>query len=345
MNPYRQQPEKASWSKSISGISPFDISDIYEKKFSISANDKVVTAGSCFAQHLARHLSASGFKYRDYEPAPKFFPADQFNAYNYGVYSARYCNIYTARQLLQTFQRAFAKRGAIDRAWAHKSGFVDPFRPVVEPKPYVSMEEFDAAQTVHYRAIRRVLKESDLFVFTMGLTEGWVDRRDGSVYPLCPGTVAGEYSADLYEFKNFKHAEILSDMAEFILFAKEINPNLKMLLTVSPVALKMTATKDHVLVANTHSKATLRSVAAELSASADFVDYFPSFEIISSHPMRSMFFEPDMREVNPAGVKFVMSHFSRQHSVAVAPSIASIASDEEHRDIVCEEMLLEQAAQ
>ena len=91
MNPYKRQPARASWSKSVAGISPFDISDLYEKKFDIPADDKIVTAGSCFAQHLARHLSASGFKFRDYEPAPKYFPADQFNAFNYLVYSSRYC--------------------------------------------------------------------------------------------------------------------------------------------------------------------------------------------------------------------------------------------------------------
>lgn len=223
-------------------------------------------------------------------------------------------------------------------------GVVDPFRPVVEPEPFPDIASLNAARATHYQAVKRVFTESEVFVFTLGLTEGWVDKRDGSVYPLCPGTAAGEWSAERYEFRNFSHAEIMADFHRFVELVRSVNPAIRILLTVSPVALKMTASDNHVLVANTHSKATLRSVAAEVSAGEPLIDYFPSFEIISAHPMKAMFFEPDMREVNPAGVRFVMSHFSSQHPAAGKKGKAAPRTEAEPIDIVCEEMLLEQLA-
>jgi len=40
-----------------------EVDPVVLAKFKISKSDKVVTAGSCFAQHIARHLKASGFNF------------------------------------------------------------------------------------------------------------------------------------------------------------------------------------------------------------------------------------------------------------------------------------------
>jgi len=60
-NPYRSLPPSAFWKKAVSEKSLFDISDLYTKKFTIEPTDRLVTAGSCFAQHIAKKLSASGY--------------------------------------------------------------------------------------------------------------------------------------------------------------------------------------------------------------------------------------------------------------------------------------------
>lgn len=63
--------------------------------------------------------------------------------------------------------------------------------------------------------------------------------------------------------------------------------------------------------------------------------------------MRGMFFEPNMREVNPAGVDYVMSHFFRQHAPhpgAPAPAPAAEAppaAAQSDIEIICEEMMLD----
>ncbi len=146
----------------------------------------------------------------DYEPAPDHFPETLQGKYNYGVYSARSCNIYTVRQLVQLFQRAYGLSRPVEpfrRSAA--AGAPDAFRPLVEPAPFASVEDLEQSQKTHFAAVRRVFEDSDLFIFTLGPTEAWEDVRDGSIYPLCPGTAAGEFNAETYRFRNFTCAETL----------------------------------------------------------------------------------------------------------------------------------------
>jgi hypothetical protein len=150
-------------------------------------------------------------------------------------------------------------------------------------------------------------------VFTFGLTEGWVHRESGTAYPTAPGTIAGSFDADVYAFKNFTSAEILEDFIKFRALVKEHNPNLRFILTVSPVPLTATASDDHVLVATTYSKSVLRAVAGELYSQFSDVDYFPSYEMIASPFSRAAFYEANLRSVSEEGVEAVMRVFFQEH--------------------------------
>jgi len=149
----------------------------------------------------------------------------------------------------------------------------------------------------------------DLFVFTLGLTETWEGALDGSVFPTAPGVVAGEYKEDQYRFRNFNYPEVLEDLTLFWNMLREVNASARMLLTISPVPLMATASKNHVLVATNGSKSILRAAAGEFSDNTDGVYYFPSYEIINSPQARGMAFDPDQRSVNQFGVDLVMKHF------------------------------------
>lgn len=342
-HPYKNLPPKSFWLPSVAQQSPFDIADIYQKKFSITATDGIASAGSCFAQHVGRHLKSSGFRYLDVEPPPEPLPQALHTRFGYGIYSARFGNIYTARQLLQLFDRAFDTFHPADAAWYKDDRVYDAFRPAIEPGGFASLDEMRVCRAGHLAAVRRMFEQVDVFVFTLGLTESWQSKLDGAVYPLCPGTVAGEYSDQKYEFHNFSAAEVLDDLSVFISKLRAIRPSARLLLTVSPVSLVATASPVHVLVATTYSKAVLRAVAGEIAASHDFVDYFPSFDLLASHPMRGMFYAPDMREVTAAGVEFVMQHFFAQHHVPRESQVDDAAQVENLHpdDIACEEIMLQ----
>lgn len=340
-HPYRLQPPRAFWRQSVSGLHCLDVSDWYRKKFPIDGLS-VATAGSCFAQHIGQQLRKSGFGFLDAEPAPSFLSAERHSEFGYGVYSARYGNVYTTRQLLQLAQRAFGEFDPVERYWTHGSGVVDPFRPAIEPQPFSSAAEVDAQREFHLDRVRTLLSTANLLVYTMGLTEAWSSVEDGAVFPVAPGTAGGVFDATRHRLINLSYPDIITDLEHFLELVHRVNPTLKVILTVSPVPLLATATKDHVIVATSYSKATLRAAAGDLCSRYAFVDYFPSYEIISSHVMRGQFYEPDLRNVSRYGVEHVMSHFFSQHVPPVAAVAANLppSADDDEDDIICEEELL-----
>jgi hypothetical protein len=316
--PYKGLPERQFWKLAISDRSLFGIDEIYTKKFEISKTDKISTCGSCFAQHIARRLSARGFNYIDVEQAPVDIPVSLKIAHGYGIYSARYGNVYTSRQLLQLFDRAFGEV-VFDECWESPTTkstirYYDPFRPNFPPEGYSTPDEMLSEQNKHLACVRQVFQHSNIFIFTMGLTETWRNRASGAVFPTAPGVTAGSFNNAIHEYHNFSYEEILSDMVTFIAKLKKVNPTIKLILTVSPVPLTATAENQHVLVSTMHSKSILRAVAGELTNRFEYVDYFPSYEIVAAHPFRGVFFKNNMRSVHDEGVDFVMSHFLKQHA-------------------------------
>lgn len=175
------------------------------------------------------------------------------------------------------------------------------------------MAEFNADRAQHFAAVRRMIEEADAFVFTLGLTEGWESTLDGSVYPVCPGCGAGQHVVGASRFRNFTVDEVTRDLSEAIAFMRERNPGLKVLLTVSPVPLIATFEAQHVLTATTYSKSVLRVAAQTVVDAGTDIDYFPSYEIITSAFSRGSYYGPDLREVEERGVQHAMRCFFRHY--------------------------------
>ncbi|MEK8031842.1 GSCFA domain-containing protein [Ideonella sp. DXS29W] len=340
-HPYRSQPPWAFWRQAVQEHHFLEVADWYRRKWTIEG-DRVATAGSCFAQHIGRRLRGSGFRFVDVEPAPSFLAPERHLEFGYGMYSARYGNVYTTRQLLQLVQQAFEEFQPQEVAWSHGTGWVDAFRPTIEPQPLTCVDEVLALRAAHLTAVRQLFESCDLFVFTLGLTEAWISRIDGAAYPVCPGTSGGTFDPARHVFANLSYTEVLADMESFIERVRQINPRMRFLLTVSPVPLMATATPDHVAVATSYSKSVLRAVAGHLAQSREYVDYFPSYEIISSTFMRGAFYNPDQRTVVESGVEHVMRQFFKEHipPAAQAPADTAARSDLNDDDVVCDEELL-----
>ena len=69
-HPYDQLPPSAFWRTGVSQENPNALKGIYTKKYTIRRKTKIATAGSCFAQHIARHLLKRGYDVLDLEPPP-----------------------------------------------------------------------------------------------------------------------------------------------------------------------------------------------------------------------------------------------------------------------------------
>lgn len=338
-SPYNGLPDRQFWRLAVSD-SVESVDGMYTKKFSI-AGKRIATAGSCFAQEIARELRKQGHSVVDKEPSPNTIQirGSLENRYGYGLYSARHGNIYTVRQLLQLTKEAFglSHPDPDDYIWEKDGRFYDALRPSVEPDGLPSREEVSAQREDHLRRFRAVIEESDVFVFTMGLTEAWAHRASGLVYPTAPGVLAGEYDPEVYEFLNFGFMDIYRDFLEFRELAKQHNPSLEFILTVSPVPLTATAVDSHVLVSTVRSKSVLRAVTAELYEEFADIDYFPSYELFSTPFLGPSMFNENKRNVSRKGVAAVMRVFFAEHDSAEPAA----APDEIERDVVCEEALLD----
>lgn len=273
-SPYSSLPLKSFWGKSVRDKHYYELENL-SHPIDIKKSDKIATAGSCFAQHIGRHLQSSGFNYLDMEPKPEFIDIAQAKRFGYQIYSCRYGNIYTTRQLLQLAQEVLESRKPAEVIWANNTRFFDSLRPSVDPAGYSSKEAVCKMRSKHLLAVKKMLEKVDVFVFTLGLTEAWVSRLDDTVFPTAPGTIAGSYDEKLHYFENFRYNDIYQDLKNFRDLVKKINPSFKMLLTVSPVPLNATASNDHVLVASLRSKSVLRAVAGDISEDYSDVFLFP----------------------------------------------------------------------
>lgn len=343
-NPYSDLPNSAFWKTGVAQENPYAIEGIYKKKFKIPPKAKIATAGSCFAQHISRHLKKNGYNVLDVEPPPPGLPENQHQKFGFSMYSARYGNIYTVRQLLQLAQEVAGEWSPQNYIWEKNGKFYDALRPAVEPEGLDSPEEVAENRQYHVSKVKELFESLDLFIFTLGLTEMWVHKESGTVYPTAPGTLVGDFDEQLYEFQNAKFSDIIKDFNQFQRVLKKIRCGkpFKCLLTVSPVPLTATASGKHILVSTIYSKSTLRSVAGQLSANQAHIDYFPSFEIVTNPKQGPKSFQENLRSVREDIVENVMQHFFAQH---VPLSSSSVGNTFLESDVQCEESILELQAE
>jgi len=351
-SPYDGLPREAFWKTGVAEQRLESISGLYRKRFAIWPKTVIATAGSCFAQHISRHLQARGFSVLDAEPAPWGLDAETAQRFGYGLYSARYGNIYTARQLRQLAEEAFGRFQPAETVWRKGDRFYDAFRPSVEPNGLSSAEAVLTHRAHHLKCVQHVISTAEVFVFTLGLTEGWTHTATGAVYPTAPGVIAGEFDDSVFKFRNYASHEIYTDLLGFIKLAKSVNQRMRFIFTVSPVPLTATASGEHVLRATTYSKSVLRAVAGQLFQTRKDVDYVPSYELISSAVSGTRYFEDNLRTVRREGVDAVMQMFFSEHDpkgLKLAPPALSKPPkpdrmpefDDEENEVVCEEALLE----
>ncbi|MBK5933283.1 GSCFA family protein [Rhodovulum imhoffii] len=333
---YTDLPDRSFW-KRCRSRPDFRFGEIWQPAFAIDPGMPVSTAGSCFAQHIGRELRASDAAFVDMEPTPPGMSGATAARFGFGLYSARYGNVYTTAQLLQLAGDAFAARLRPETFFEKDGAWFDGLRPRIEPGGYATRDLLEAARLSHLRKVRQMFENSAVFIFTLGLTERWEDGETGSVFPLFPGAVDGAFARPAHRFHNARVTEVIAELDRFITLVRGHNPELRFLFTVSPVPLVATATGGHVLPATVGAKAVLRTAAGEVQACHKGCDYFPAYEIVTASPFCGDAFEADRRSVKPEVVRRVIRVFLTAQGLT--PCCAEPGPDA--FDAVCEEILLD----
>jgi hypothetical protein len=252
------------------------------------------SAGSCFAAEIARHLKRNGYNYVVTEE-------NENSSANWGI-------IFNTPSFRQLVERAFGLRRLPKLLWARPDGaggaaYLDPFR---EGPVYGSVEAYEADLERHVAAARAALMAAKVFVITLGMNEVWRLKADGSALSRAPWNLAPY----LVERQVLTPEQNVAELERMLAVWRSFNPDLRLIVTVSPVPLHATFRGDdhHVIAANAHSKSVLR-VAAEsfCERNRGIVHYFPSYETVM-HCVRDPW-DADQRHVSPAAVSRVMALF------------------------------------
>ena len=340
-------PSTAFWRPSVAEAGPFGLSGVVQTKFTIKRETKVATAGSCFAQHVGRSLRRAGINVLDVEPAPPGLDVKAANSFGFGLFSARYGNIYTTGQLRQLLEDVRDNNVREECVWNRDGRFFDGIRPGVEPFGSESEVEVLAIRRFHLSRLRELFTETELFIFTLGLTECWKDLQTGTIFPVAPGVICEPSSNQNVVFHNHNFSEVSNDLEVIKDVLCQFNSAVQIILTVSPVPLTATCSDRHVLVASTASKSILRAAVDGFVACHPKVDYVPSYEIITNPAVRGQFYATNLRDIDRSGVDLVMSLFLGAHGLDElagdlrASEVFSIDTVEEIESVICEEALAE----
>jgi hypothetical protein len=328
--PYDSISDYQNWRKAVTQVDNSKLDPQSGTKFICTRDTKFVSAGSCFAQRIAESLQDYGFSYYVVEPGPPWLTREQKLDYSYGVYSARYGNLYTTLQLLQLMQRVRGEFQPVDEYWEAEEGYyVDPFRPSIQPQGFASVKELATDREQHFAHVAQMFRDLDVFVFTLGLTETWSSQIDDAAFPTCPGKRFGEFSPDRYYFRNLSLAENIEYMERFLELLSDWNPSARVILTVSPVPLAATMEDHHIIQSTTYSKAVLRVVAEEMRQRHENVDYFASYEIITATYNNERYFQDDKRNITPDGVDHVMWSFYRNFTNEAPEALVKVERPDE----------------
>jgi len=349
-NPYSSLPDHRFWRKAVSALPPFALDPLVHTPFKITREDKVATAGSCFAQEIAHRLQQSGYQYYLAEQPPAGMSDSEAERRNYSMYSCRYGNIYTTAQLLQLIRRAYGDfRPDLD-FWTREDGrFVDPFRPRIEPDGYATLEELHADRERHLAAVRRMIETMDVFVFTFGHTETWRHKQDGAILQLAPGVAGGAWDPNVYEFYNMTVGEVIRDFLMAVDRIRAVNPKVRIVLSVSPVGIIATYENRHVLESNCAIKSILRAAADEVVRSRPDIAYFPSYDLVTASPNVARFYGDDTRKINAFGIDRTMKMFFDHFAADEAPPDSAVelfkldiaAEAKSNSKVICDEEAIE----
>ncbi len=151
------------------------------------------------------------------------------------------------------------------------------------------------------------LQESDWLIITYGTSWVYRHKDNGSIVANCHKQPASWFMKELLNVD-----EIVSSFEQLMAALKVFNPDLKVILTISPVRY----TKD-TLEGNSVSKSVLRVACENILRAQPDVYYFPAFEIMMDDLRDYRFYKADM--IHPSEVaedyiweKFAASWFDDQ---------------------------------
>ena len=245
--------------------------------FMIGHNDRLLLIGSCFTENMGDRLAAGKFP----------------------VYVNPFGIVYNPASIARCLERLlpdsqpFAAKDLFENAglwhsWEHHGHFSKPDKDATLAGIHHSLNT--AAQ--HLQKTNRLL-------LTLGTAEVFEHKNTGQV-------VANNHkmSAATFRQRRLSVSEIADGLIPVLEKIKSQNPDLQVVLTVSPVR--------HIrngMVENQRSKATLLLACEQICAALPYTFYFPAYELLLDDLRDYRFYADDMLHPSPVAADYIWQFF------------------------------------
>lgn len=251
----------------------------------ITRNQYITAFGSCFASNVTKFLHKEGYKVFGRDLGLDAHIIRQGDG------------IVNTAALLQQFRWAFEDWTPPVNLWHDKSG---------------------DAQNASDRMrddTRDIFRSTDVFIFTLGLSEVWYDKPSDEIFWRAIPT--SEFDPDRHGFKLLSVEENRRNLYSVREIIRAHRPTAEIIITLSPVPLAATFRPASCITANAVSKASLRVAIDDLMrgfSEDKRLHYFPSYEMVTSFLPDP--WKDDLRHPRQDVVDMIMQTFKRRYLVA-----------------------------
>ena len=239
-------------------------------------HSRVVTVGSCFADVLGAQLSANKIETLINPFGTVFNPVSICKHLSLALHDGLPNEVF------------FLKR---DDVWLHHdfhSSFWNADKNTLHQQIVETLRE-----------TKKWLLSSNFLVITLGTAWAYWHANHHEMVSNCH-----KLPSHLFEKRLLSVAEIENAFAGFLQQIRAFNPDIEVILTVSPVR----HTRD-TLPLNAVSKAVLRLACHQIASAHAAVSYFPSYELMLDDLRDYRFYKPDLIHPNEVAEQYIFEKF------------------------------------
>lgn len=246
----------------------------------LNLNSGVVSMGSCFAEVIGTRLQQ--YKIRGlYQPFGTLFSP-----------LALFKMVAAALKNQEADPRLFLER---EGHWLHYD-----LHSSVSGSSKAELQERIAQKS---EALKESLTKADVLILTLGSAWAYQLNETPAYVANCHKQPAALFTRDLLSVKT-----ICRDFGSVYALLKEINPGLRIFLTVSPVRHAKDGMMD-----NSVSKSILRASCHYLVTDYDDVTYFPAYELLLDDLRDYRFYSSDLVHPNEMAEQYIFEKFQQTY--------------------------------
>lgn len=279
-------------------------------KEQLQLTHRISLMGSCFTEHMANRLR--NYRFRVLENPHGIL----FNPLSIGIALQAYLN-----ETNYKHEDLFEYNG-LWQSWHHHGRFA-----ATTPDMALNLMNTERQMATDF------IKKTDWLIVTLGSSFIYELKESSDLNlgkALCPVANCHKVPAQHFQHRLMEENEVRQAIKSIIQVARQINPGLKIIFTISPVRHHREG-----LVENNRSKGRLHSALASYINPEEYVFYFPAYELVIDDLRDYRFYAEDLVHPNYFATRYVWEKFANAcidgESLVTMERIRKIQEAMQHR--------------